>query len=233
MTDAASDLRGSLGASSRRQTAHEFVRDTLRHAILSGNLAGGTRLVQAELASELDVSTTPVREALRDLAAEGLIRLDPHRGAIVHEIDMEEMQEIYELRRILEPACARRAVESITDEELARAYGLQAQMDQCGEDLGLWVQLNRDFHALLTDASRSPRLIAILRGLRDSAAVYVGLGLRSVPEHLPVGNAEHHRLLAAFDARDPDAAADAILEHLVSTVGVLTANAERRQTTSS
>ena len=73
-----------------RQTAHEFVRSVLRRAILSGELAGGTRLVQAELAAVLEVSTTPVREALRELASEGLVRFDPHRGAVVQELSGEE-----------------------------------------------------------------------------------------------------------------------------------------------
>jgi DNA-binding GntR family transcriptional regulator len=220
MARAWSELRGSLGGS-RRQTAHEYVRDILRHAILNGDLSGGARLVQAEVAAELGVSTTPVREAFRDLAAEGLIRLDAHRGAIVHEFDMAELQEIYELRQALEPMCMRRVVDRITEEELARARSLQDGMDECDDDVADWVTLNRDFHALITEASRSPRLIAILQSLRDSAAMYVGMGLRSVPKQRSVGNAEHHRLLEALEARDADAAAAAILEHMSGTMSVL------------
>jgi DNA-binding GntR family transcriptional regulator len=202
----------------RRLTAHEFVRDTLRRAILSGDLAGGTRLVQADLASELDVSTTPVREALRDLAAEGLIRLDPHRGAIVHEIDLDEMREIYDLRLLLEPHSMRLAVTRITAEELAEAESLQVELDELTNDVGRWVELNHRFHGILTDACRSPRLIGMLKGLRDTAALYVGLGLRASPDHLVVGNGEHHRLLAAFRERDPEGAAAAITEHLLGTM---------------
>lgn len=220
MARASSTLRGSLGVA-RRQTAHEYVRDTLRQAILNEELAGGARLVQAEIAAELGVSTTPVREAFRDLAGEGLIRLDAHRGAIVREFDMSELQEIYELRQVLEPICVLRAVERITDEELTRARALQKRMDECEEDVADWVMLNRNFHALITEASRSPRLIGILQSLRDSAAMYVGMGLRSVPKQRSVGNAEHHRLLEALEARDAHAAAEAILEHMSGMMSVL------------
>lgn len=220
MARALPDLRGRLGGPPR-QTAHEYVRDIVRQAILNGELSSGARLVQAEIAAELGVSTTPVREAFRELAAEGLIRLDAHRGAIVHEFNQTEMQEIYELRQVLEPMCVLRAVERITDEELARARALQSRMDECEEDVAEWVTLNRDFHALITTASRSPRMIAILQSLRDSAAMYVGMGLRSVPRQRSVGNAEHHRLLEALEARDGDAAAKAILDHMSGTMSVL------------
>jgi DNA-binding GntR family transcriptional regulator len=215
-----SGVSGALGGE-RRRTAHEFVRDTLRRAILSGQLAGGTRLVQAEIASELEVSTTPVREALRDLASEDLIRLDPHRGAIVREVDLDEMRDIYDLRNILEPHSMRRAITRITPEELAEAERIQEELDQLTDDVGRWVELNRRFHSILTGACGSPRLIGVLKSLRDTSAIYVGFGLRSAPEHLAEGNVEHHRLLAAFRAKDPDAAAAAICDHLQGTMRVL------------
>ena len=102
VTDSAVErLPGLAGQSfsATRQTAHEYVREVLRRAILSGDIPVGSRLVQAELATTLEVSTTPVREALRDLASEGLIQFDPHRGAVVSELSGEELQEIYEIRR--------------------------------------------------------------------------------------------------------------------------------------
>jgi DNA-binding transcriptional regulator YhcF (GntR family) len=91
-----------LGPGPKRQTAHQYVVESLRNAIVEGVLTPGTRLIQAAIAEELEVSTTPVREALQDLAAEGLVRLDPHRGAIVYGFDLAECREIYELRMLLE-----------------------------------------------------------------------------------------------------------------------------------
>src|SRR3990172_11947171 len=98
------------GFAATRQTAHEFVRGVLRRAILNGELASGSRLVQAELAAMLDVSTTPVREALRDLATEGLVQFDPHRGAIVSELSSEDVHAISAFRTVLDPLALGRAV---------------------------------------------------------------------------------------------------------------------------
>jgi DNA-binding GntR family transcriptional regulator len=186
-----------------RRTAHELVRDTLRRAILRGTLPGGLRLVQAEIAAQLEVSTTPVREALRDLATEGLIRLDAHRGAIVRELDYSEVEEIYDLRKLLEPEALRRAAENITEEELEHAASLQAQMDGV-TDAGVWADLNREFHATLVRAARAPRLINILQNLRDSAAPYVGLSLQASEEKRRLANDQHREILEAMRAGDAD-----------------------------
>ena len=76
----------------RPRTNYEFARQTLRAEILEGRLGPGTKLIQTELAARLDVSTTPVREALQDLAREGLVLLDPHRGAFVRELSLDEVR---------------------------------------------------------------------------------------------------------------------------------------------
>ena len=98
----------SIANTGGRRTAHEFVKDSLRRAILRGDLSGGARLIQADLAAMLNVSTTPVREALRDLATEGLITLDRHRGGVVRELNwLELMEEIRLIRQQLEPLAVR------------------------------------------------------------------------------------------------------------------------------
>jgi DNA-binding GntR family transcriptional regulator len=207
---------GSLMGGSQRRTAHELVRDTLRHAIFSGVLTGGTRLVQAEIAAQLQVSTTPVREALRDLASEGLIRIDPHRGAVVHELNADELGEIYEIRKALEPLVIRKAAENITESELAAAAALQEQMD--GEtDPGAWVELNWRFHALIERASRSPRLQSLVATAQGAAAQYVGFSLKVQPGRMAQGNAEHRELLKALAGKEGARAAEILIEHLSRT----------------
>lgn len=216
------DVLRDLAGSARSRTTYEFVHQTVRRAILNGDLPGGTRLVQAELADQLSVSTTPVREALRDLAKEGLIHFDPHRGAIVRELELDEVREIYELRKVLEPMALRLAAERITDAELEEAAELQEQM-RTETEPGGWVELNRRFHAVFAEAAGSPRLGSILAGLGDSAAVYVGLSIKVRPAHLMSGNEDHGALLEAVRRRDGDAAAEIGLRHLESTMHVIDA----------
>jgi len=215
-----------LAGTQRSRTAHQFVYDTLRRLILSGELAGGVRLVQAEVAAQLGVSTTPVREALRDLSTEGLVRFDPHRGAIVRELDENEMREIYQLRELLEPLAIRYAVERMSESALDSADELASQME-AERDPGRWVDLNRRFHALFADASGMPRLQAILENLRDSAAVYVGLSIKLKAEQMVNGNEDHRRLLAAVRARDVETAVRVEKEHLDSTMHAIEVAAGR------
>jgi DNA-binding GntR family transcriptional regulator len=206
-----------LAAPARTRTAYEHVRATLRTAILDRTLPAGMRLVQSELAAQLGVSTTPVREALRDLATEGLVLFDAHRGAVVRPLDIDEVREIYELRMALEPLMVARVVERITDEQLARAEELAARM-RTESDMTVWVNLNRDFHAVFSEADSQSRLAQILAGLRDNAAGYVAVSLDARPDRVEEANVEHHEMLETFRRRDHDAAVELTLQHLRSTL---------------
>lgn len=214
------DLKLPQNVGVNRQTAHEFVRETLRQAILNGDLAGGTRLVQAELAERLEVSTTPVREALRDLASEGLIQFDPHRGGVVSEIKIEELEEIYNLRILLEVEAVRLATENMTSECLDRARAIHERMQSVPQSAE-WVMLNREFHMTIYEASNSPRLVAILQGLIDSSMMYVGAAWRVLPDIREQGGADHEELLNQLAAGDAEGAASVIKRHMTIATSIL------------
>lgn len=207
----------SLYNGQQRRTAHEIVRDTLRHAILNGSLPGGSRLVQADIAAQLNVSTTPVREALRDLTSDGLVQFDPHRGAVVYEIDMDELKEIYEIRKALESLAIRLATARITKAQLAEATAVQRQMVKV-KDPSLWVEENWKFHQLLEDAAGSSRLAALVKNIQGTAALYVAHSVRLKPKRIQEGNAEHRAILDAMQQGDADKAADFLREHLDRTL---------------
>lgn len=195
-----------------RRTAHEFVKDSLRRAILRGELSGGTRLIQSELASTLNVSTTPVREALRDLATEGLITLDRHRGGVVRELNWSDMEEIRLIRQQLEPLAVRLGVEHITDDELSETDRLRQRMAK-ERDLGNWVELNTQFHLVFHESTRVARLAAILKRFEESSAIYVAQAQRWHPEIRRRANDEHGALIEAFRARDAERAAAVMRGH--------------------
>lgn len=204
-------------ATATRQTAHEYARGVLRRAMLNGDLKSGTRLVQAELAATLGVSTTPVREALRDLAAEGLVQFDPHRGAIVSELSTEDVHDVYDIRMILEPVAMSQAVPKLTDDLLAQLRELHDSMLNEPHSAE-WVDRNRSFHMAVYEAAASPRLTAIIRNLQDASVMYIGASLQGQPALRNAANHDHSAILEALEQRDVDKATVALKRHLRTSI---------------
>jgi DNA-binding GntR family transcriptional regulator len=203
-----------------RRTAHEYVRQTLRLAILGGAVAGGTRLVQADLAAELGVSTTPVREALRDLATEGLIDLDAHRGAIVKKLDYDELVEIHDLIRVLESEAMKLAAKAERKVWLERAERLIEEMET-ETDVGRWVDLNRQFHESLVEGIGNKRLQGVLEALRDAAAPYIGAALQHQDYRFDRAQQHHRKLVELIRAGNGERAARVAEEHVDLTTWAL------------
>jgi DNA-binding GntR family transcriptional regulator len=202
---------------SRALTARVYVLDTLRKAILNGTLPGGTRLMQADLAAQLDVSITPVREALRDLAGEGRVVFDPHRGSRVRSLDIDEVRELYEMRIALEPLMVRRVMATITAEQLDRAEELCRRLEKT-TNVEEWSELNREFHALFAIEDKESRLAMVLNGLRDSASMYVKLSLGASADRHAESNAEHTELIELYRAHDTERAINLTVQHLRATL---------------
>jgi DNA-binding GntR family transcriptional regulator len=203
-----------------KQTAHAFVLKTLRDAILNGTLPGGTRLIQAEIATQLEVSITPVREALRDLAGEGLVEFDAHRGSRVRSLDLSEVRELYEMRIALEPLMVGRMITAMSDEALAAAERLLDRMRKTTDNV-TWSELNRQFHALFAQDEKQSRLALVLAGLRDSASPYVSLSLGASDARRAESDAEHAQLIEHYRARDHEAAVRLTVQHLNTTLATI------------
>jgi DNA-binding GntR family transcriptional regulator len=148
---------------------------------------------------------------MRQLIAEGLLDADAHRGAVVHAPTTEELEEIYSMRMLLEPLSMLRTVRLITADELSDGERLLERMEQ-EDDVVQWVNLNREFHALLGRAARSPILQAVLTNLRDRSAPYVAMWIQRA-DRIPVGNSEHRALLDACRKRDEALAVDTVKVH--------------------
>jgi len=200
--------------------AHEMVKSVLHQGILTGTLPGGTRLVQSRIAAELAVSTRPVHDALRELAAEGFVRFDARGGAVVHEVNRTELEDLYEIRKMLEPLAAARAAKYASRADMLEAAGLLAAMER-ETDMPQWAEYNCEFHNVIEQAGNSSRLVALLKNLRELSAIYVTHSIVSEPDRVRCGNAEHAEIFRAVVARDPEAAAYATLRHLDGTLHVL------------
>lgn len=214
---------GDPALNQNRMTAHEYVRQAVRSAILRGSIRGGARLIQADLAEQLGVSTTPVREALRDLATEGLITLDAHRGAVVKQLEHAELVEIQSLTRILDAEAMRRVAEVRGNaQSLVQAEAVAHEMEN-ETDVGRWVDLNGRFHELLATPLVGGRLHSILQGLRAAAAPYIALALRQQEYQLALANEHHRAFVALIREGDAEAAQQLAREHVDLTTKTLEA----------
>jgi DNA-binding GntR family transcriptional regulator len=204
------------------RTAHRDVADRLRLAIISGSLPAGSRLVQAELATTMNTSVTPVREALRELETQGLVDFDAFRGATVHAVSLAELEEVYALRRVLIPLAVRERVHTITDDQLDRAEAIAKTMSLRSPDAH-WVEANRELHRVLDGTSSQPHLRAFLQRLADLSALYVGVSVVTDPERRRRARDDHRSLVAAYRARNADVVIAITLSHINDTAAVAAA----------
>jgi DNA-binding GntR family transcriptional regulator len=202
-----------LRRTARPRTATDYVSDSLRRSILNGDLVGGTRLSLAEIASTFDVSTTPVREALRELSFEGLVRIDSYRGGVVTAVTQAEVEEIVRIRSVLEPMAAREAVEGMTPKILEEAQEILDEM-AASDSWDVWVQGNRAFHRKLYEASSSRRLVELIKSLQDTQVVFVSATLRKSPMLKETATRDHDEMIASIRAGDADRLIEVTLRHL-------------------
>lgn len=202
---------------SRTETAHVYVRETLRRDILNGKRLGGTRLGQTDIAKQLGVSTTPVREALRDLASEGLVLIDAHRGGFVMELNREDVVEAYQIRQQLEPMALKFAMPLITDDVIERLAQLNDDMGSAPHTAA-WVHLNKAFHMTIFEASNRTRLVSIIGSLHDASVMAVGARLAHTSGVRDEAHEEHSQLLDAIRRRDLDEALGVLHHHLSNPI---------------
>jgi DNA-binding GntR family transcriptional regulator len=205
------------GAKRLSRTTQANVMEYLRRAILSGELPPGTRLVQAELAELLQISVTPIREALWELNSQGLIDLDAFRGAVVHTPTLAELEDIFEVRAALLPISVKRGVEHVTPQQIETAANLLDQME-AESDQTQWIALNRDFHHQLYGTRPNQHLQTVLERLSDIATMYINLSFAQDPSQKHASEREHRDILEAYRQQDVEWAIALVLAHVNSTL---------------
>lgn len=203
----------------RHRTATAFVEATLREAILSGRLAGGTPLRQEDLAAAFGVSRMPVREALRQLESQALLDFVPHRGAVVTEISAADAADTYAIRMALEPAALSLSIPNLTEGQLARAEDLIHDMD-AEEGPGRMGELNRRFHMTLYEAAPHPKLLALAESQLASFDRYLRFQLAAEGVEV-LSQGEHRAMVEAARARDISRAVDILRQHMATAAGIL------------
>jgi DNA-binding GntR family transcriptional regulator len=185
----------------------------LRRLIRSGEIPPGTRLRQVEIAERFRVSTTPVREAFAALAREGLVRQDSHRGVVVFEPSVEELDEIYRIRELLEPWATELAAKRLSPEEVAALVEIVDEMRDA--EPARYAELNRSFHGLIYAGAGLPRLDAIIDGLRSAASSYLGMTVTQYDDrYRQQVHKEHQQILALVRDGTPKQAGRAVRDHL-------------------
>jgi DNA-binding GntR family transcriptional regulator len=197
-------------------SVHRAVFDRIRSDILRGRIAGGVRLHQSELARTYGVSITPVREALRDLAAEGLVDVTVYAGAVVHQPTLEELEQIYKIRASLLPLAVKEAVARITPAELYAADQLITSMSTATSP-EQWLDGNRRLHYLFDEATRNAHLTTILRRLGDVSTLYVNISL-DAEAGVRDADEEHRAILDAYRAGNKAAVEELTIHHFEKTL---------------
>lgn len=211
-----------------RETLAERAHISLRSAILSGRFQRDERLIQEDLARELGVSRIPIRDALRMLESEGLLRTDERGGYFVVGMGPEDAQEIYELRLLLEPHAAATALPKMSGEDIVELFDLAETMIRAAKDhdLETYVRLNKSFHLSLYEHSglrRTQRIIENLwSGLPPMAPI-------AVPGQLKNSLVEHDAILSALRSRSVLALRSAMVEHITHARQLMLAHLAARE----
>lgn len=204
------------------KNASLIATEVIRAAILDGRLAPGQRLKEEELARELGISRTPVREALLVLQTEGMVEAAPNRGATVRSYDADDLGEMYLLRAALEGLAARLAAERVKARDLAKLRKSCDRFESAGllgtlEEL---VKENLFFHNTILAAAGSERIAQLVRSVTELPLVYKSY-LWYSPSQKLVSAHYHRQIVNALEARDPERAESVMKQHVFEARDVL------------
>jgi DNA-binding GntR family transcriptional regulator len=200
----------------------DVVFHTLRDAILEGTLPPGTRLMELQLSSVLGVSRTPVREAMRLLSMEGLVRMSVRRGTIVEPIKESDLRDALEVREALEELAVRKACRNMDELTIQTLKKLEQEFELSLEknDMQTSARLDVQFHERITETAHNRRLTQSLTQLREELYRYRLENLKD-PKTYPILVQAHRNIISALEAHDEDRAAQELQKHIESQADVL------------
>jgi len=199
-----------------RQSIPESLRDSLQERILNGEFKEGDALIQDAIAEEYDVSRMPVREALRQLEACGLVAMRTHKGAVVTTLPTEQIEELFELRAMLEGDLLARAMARMTDQDVAAARAILDRLEASyqARDMASWGRLNWLFHERLYAPADRVQTLAMLHGINLQTERYIRLHL-VLTDGLDAAEREHREILRLYALRATDEAVAYLRTHIL------------------
>ena len=211
-------LRDEQGIS--RLSLASAVAEKLREMIIKGQIEEGEPLRQDVIAADLNVSRIPVREAMRQLDAEGLIRIIPHHGAVVASLSADEIGELFDMRVLLECDVLRCSIPNLKESDFQKAEGILRRYEnalEMNEEVTNWGQLNWQFHSTLYSRAERPHFMAMIQQINNNSDRYMRLQLYLTRE-FSRANEQHRTLLELCRNRDTEAAC-ALLELHIRNAG--------------
>ena len=195
-----------------------LVQQELEQSILAGNLPAGSKLNEAAIAERLGVSRGPVREAFRALEESGLVRLEKNRGVFVRLIPVEEADQIYELRAVLDEFAGRRLAQAITPEQVRELRARVERMEKAAAkgDVDAYLATNVDFHDRLVELAGNAKLLVMYRRLVNELHLYRRASLAQGGV-LPISTREHRNIVDKIAAGQPVAAGRALYDHVMAS----------------
>lgn len=201
----------------KRQTLTSAVTESLRQRILSGEFTDGQQLRQEALSNEYGVSRVPVREALRQLEAEGLIQIIDHKGALVSKLSLDDVLELLEIRAVLEGELLRASIPCQSSADLQLAAQVLAEFEQGlrDNDVRHWGEMNSRFHMALYRSAKRPNTLALIQQLHNKTDRYTRMQILFT-QTMERAHQEHTRLLELCRAGAASEAAEFIRVHILS-----------------
>lgn len=208
------------------------VGELLRSEILDGSIEPGERINVRQIGLRLEVSAIPIREAIRRLEAEGLVETIPNVGAVAARVSRVELEDVYDLRRMIEPAIARRSAARMSDDHLEALRNTLKELEAAERDTdgisGSVLTVHRRFHWELLAPAAAPLVEDTLRRLWRISERYVALTRGAV---LPVADTQHAEMVEICEHRDGDALADLLAHHLHLAANTVIGGFEQDQNT--
>ncbi len=193
----------------------EIVFESIREAIIEGRLKPGERVMEIQLAEKLGVSRTPVREAIRKLELEGLLIMEPRKGAYVADVSLKDIVEVLEVRASLEGLAASLAARRASEEEIEVLRVKAAEFKECIEKNDVQGMINKDteFHEAILHAAKNKKLTSIIEGLREQVQRFRVTYFTEYNMTTYLAN-EHKNVLDAIESRDPEKASEYAEQHV-------------------